>query len=273
MTTVSGLMAVYHRDDPRHLKLAVESLLKQTRPLDQLVIVIDGPIGADLDAVLPIDLPYVQVLRLARNQGLAYALNVGLDACTGEWIMRMDSDDISLPDRLEIQLIRSQEEPHADIITTWCEEFFESTDQTRIKSSPVTHDALMQALRWRNILVHPTVLIRAQILRDVGGYRTDYALLEDYDLFVRLALAKAKFAVIPKVLLRFRTSSALVSRRGGLKYCFNEMRFRRQCWSQGFLTTRQYVVSSFAYLIFRLAGTGLRGLLYIMVRTRTPKAS
>ena len=110
-------------------------------------------------------------------------------------------------------------------------------------------------------------MVRAGALRKVGGYRTKYALLEDWDLFVRLALDGARFGVVPKVLVRVRYNRGQVARRGGFRYLQNEIRFRMYCRSSGFITTQQCIMTATVYIAFRLAGSSVRGRLYNVVRT------
>lgn len=268
---VSVLMATYAGDKAIHLAQALESVFNQTRAPDELVLVLDGPIGTVSEQVVADyrndpRIPRVKIRRLPVNCGLAHALNAGLDACDGQWIMRMDSDDIALPDRLRLQLDYAGEHRDADLISSWCEEFSDGTSVTRIKSSPVTHDSVVRALKWRNVLVHPTILVRAATLRRFGGYRTEFDKLEDYDLFVRLALAGARFRVIPKALLKVRVGQGMMIRRGGFRYCWNEVRFRAFCWRNGLLTAPQFAATTLAYLTFRLTGATLRARLYGFTR-------
>jgi glycosyltransferase involved in cell wall biosynthesis len=271
--TVSVLMATYARERPERLARALESIFRQTLPPGQLVLVVDGPIP---DAQNSVVFEYnsdprikdVCIVPLNRNVGLGPALNAGLEYCTGEWIMRMDSDDESPVDRAQTQIDYILEHPEVDLVGGWSEEFFDDSPDTRIKSSPVTHDAIVQALKWRNILVHPSTLIRTEMLRSIGGYRGDFVLLEDWDLYVRLLLAQARFAIIPKVLIRMLVGKDQARRRGGLRYLVQEARFRTFCWSSGFINLRQYALSTAAYTAFRLAGPSVRGRLYGAVRSQ-----
>ncbi len=269
--SVSLLMTTYRRERAEQLGRSLEMTFAQTRPPDQVVLVIDGPVADDQEQVIARyardpRVAAVRIVRLMINQGLAAALNAGLEHCTGDWIMRMDSDDKSLAGRTQVQLAYALDHPDVDVIGCWAEEF-DDGPATRIKASPVVHDAIVQALKWRNILCHPSIMIRAGTLRKANGYRTNYALLEDWDLFVRLALDGAKFGVVPKVLVRVRYNRGQVARRGGLRYLQNEMRFRMYCWSSGFITTRQYIMTTTVYVAFRLAGSSMRGRLYNVVRT------
>ena len=179
----------------------------------------------------------------------------------------MDSDDICMPDRLALQLAYIKEHPDTDIISSWASEFAVGEPTEKMKVSPTEHDALAMALRWRNVIAHSAILIRASTLFRVGGYRPDFGLLEDYDLWVRLMTKGARFHVLPKVLLRIRTSLAQRGRRGNLAYLRNEIRFRSECLRVGFLTRSQFVATLCLYALFRLAGPMLRNQFYALART------
>ena len=100
-------MSVYQKENPEYLRAAVESVLGQTVPPEEVVLVCDGPLTEALDGVIA---EYARqeiafrVVRLPENGGLGKALNEGLKYCSCEWIARMDTDDLSTPDRCEKQL-------------------------------------------------------------------------------------------------------------------------------------------------------------------------
>jgi glycosyltransferase involved in cell wall biosynthesis len=272
--SVSALISTYAGETAANLEEALESIFAQTVPPDQLVLVLDGPVDLAQEDVISryaIDsrIGDVTLVRLPKNRGLARALNAGIERCSGKYIMRADSDDICDPRRLELQLDYFRTHPDTDMVTGWCVEFYDEGGPEMVKSSSVHHDAIARALRWRNVLTHPTVLIRTETLRKVGGYRPDFGMLEDYDLYVRLVLSGARFHVIPRVLLRMRTSIAQRRRRGGLRYCMNEIRFRFSCFRAGFLNVIEFFLVTLMYVIFRLIGGSLRDRLYPIARTPT----
>jgi glycosyltransferase involved in cell wall biosynthesis len=270
--TLSSLMATYARERPDRLARALESIFKQTVAPDEVVLVVDGPIPPEQEQVIARyaqdkRIAHMVVVRLSENQGLGAALNAGLERCQGEWIMRMDSDDESLEDRVAVQLDYLQRNPGIDVLGSWSQEFFEESPVTRLRSSPVNHDAIVQALRFRNIMVHPSLMIRAEALRAVGGYRANFPLLEDWDLYARMILAQGRFSVVPKVLVRMLVGMDMAKRRGGFRYLYQEARFRTFLWTSGFVNTFQYVFSLIAYAVFRLLGPAIRNQLYHVVRT------
>jgi glycosyltransferase involved in cell wall biosynthesis len=271
-STVSALITTYRGESPDHLVASLQSLKNQSLPLDQIVLVIDGPIDpAQQDVIHRFAAetggPTRTVVAMPENGGLAKALNHGLAACTGDYIMRMDSDDICLPDRLQLEKAYLDTHAEIDLVASWSSEFVDEDHDLRLKTSPTEHDAIVQALRWRNVIAHPTILIRKSVLISLGGYRETVGLLEDYDLYVRLILAGAKIHIIPKVLLRVRTTFEQRARRGNFAYFKNEFRFRLHCLRVGFLNTRQFLMTTCLYGLFRLIGTPLRDRLYAAVRS------
>lgn len=275
--TVSVLMSTYAGDQPEWLATALESIFAQSRPPEQLVLTVDGPISAAQERVIAHyeadhRIANRRIVRLTTNGGLANALNAGARYCTGTWVMRMDSDDISRTDRTERQLAVVDEQPEIDLIGGWAEEFFEDDPETRIKSSEITHEALNEELKWRNVLCHPSVMLRATRFRSCDGYRTKYPYLEDWDLFARMMLDGARFTVVPQPLVRFRVSRQQARRRGGWQYVRTEIRFRTFLWRSGFINFGQYVVSTAAYTGFRLLTPSLRSWMYRLVRTRGASA-
>lgn len=271
MATVSVLMSTYASERDAHLRSSLASLFEQTLLPDQIILVLDGPVPAAQEEVIAeftkdTRVRDFTVLRLPKNVGLAAAMNAGLPCCVNEWTMRMDSDDVCLPDRLRLQLEYAVSHPEIDVVSSWSEEF--SLDCiSRTKVSPIRHEHIVAALRWRNVLIHPTILIRTSVLKAVGGYSASFRFLEDYDLFVRLALAGYRFHVVPKTLVRMRSSPEQYARRGGVRYLMNELAFRRQCLRLGFLRPHQFLVTASLYAVFRLVSGPLRRSLYALART------
>lgn len=268
---VSVLMATYADESAANLRDSLESIYAQNVRPQEIILVVDGPVDGEQENIIAQYLSdrrigTLSVVRLQACGGLANALNAGLERCRGDYTMRMDSDDICEPDRLQRQLSYALSHPDIDLIASWSEEFFDDGSTSRLKIAPVSHDAVVKALQWRNIIIHPTALIRTESLRKVGGYRADYGKLEDYDLFVRFALGGMKFHVIPKVLVRVRTGSELWRRRGGVRYCLDEIRFRAECLRRGFVNVRQFIAITAMYTVFRLLSGPLRGRLYALAR-------
>ncbi len=201
--TVSVVMPVYNGQ--RYLSRAVESMLGQTWWDFELVAVNDGSTdetGRILERYAKGD-GRVRVVW-QENQGIVGALNAGLGAARGKLLARMDADDVALPGRLARQVDYLREHPECVAVGTrvlmidaqgwaicpWVKEF--------------THEQIDAAhLRAGFPMVHPSVMMRRESVAAVGGYRAEYATLEDVDLFLRLAEV-GRLANIPEVLLHYR---------------------------------------------------------------------
>lgn len=268
---VCVLMSTYASEKADNLKTSLESLYGQTIAPERIVLVVDGEIDGEQEAVLA-DFssntggPKLTIVRLPQNGGLAAAMNAGLAFCDCPFVMRMDSDDVCLLDRLEHQVRYMNENPDIDLVSCWSEEFGEGLARSQFKVSPTQHEALRQALCWRNVIAHSGILVRTETLRRIGGYRAEFGLLEDYDLYVRLMTAGARFHVIPKVMLRVRTSLSQKQRRGNFKYALKDMKFRLNCLRIGFIKAHQFLLITTLYTAFRIITPGIRQRLYSLSR-------
>jgi glycosyltransferase involved in cell wall biosynthesis len=272
--TISALLATGPGERAEDLSRTLESMFRQFVPPDQLVLVLNGPVGPDQMRVVSQyqaddRIKDVRIVRLCEGVGFGPALSAGVEHCTANWIMRIDCGDESPSDRIQVQVDYVREHPDVDLIGGWAEESSVALRITYIKASPVIHDALVQALRWRNVLIPSSLLIRADTLRAVGGYRGKFPQWEEWDLYVQLLLARARFAVIPKVLVRTLVSMgrSRITQRGGSQYLYN-LRFRTFCWTSGFIGLHQYALGTVAYTVGRFVRPAIRERLYRAAQSR-----
>lgn len=248
MTAFSLLLPVYERDDPAQLERAFHSSVQeQTRRPDEVVLVVDGPVPGPLTAridALAADSPVpVQVLRLEHNQGLGPALDAGLRACRHEVVARMDSDDLSDPERFARQL--PLVEAGADIVGTGLWEFGTTAeDVVGRRTPPVDPDEIRRVVRFRDPFNHPTVVYRRSAVVAAGGY-ADLPLLEDYLLFTRMVEAGAVPANLPDPLVSYRVGEGAYARRGGRALLRSELALQRRLRTLG-LTSRPEFVRNIA---------------------------
>jgi hypothetical protein len=141
------------------------------------------------------------------NKGLVATLNEGLQLARGQWIARMDADDIAYRDRFSRQL-EWLERTNADICGTWVR-FFGTSDH-RILKHPVSDSAIKTALFFGGVFAHPSVMMRASFVKQLR-YNEDWEKCEDYDLWQRAACANWKMTNIPEVLLMYRQHDAQIS--------------------------------------------------------------
>lgn len=216
----SVLMSVYKNDTPDFLKIALESVYeKQTRKPDEIVIVFDGELTPQLYDVLDrfrenkenIVFYYPQEI----NQGLGQALRIGSEKCTGDYIFRIDSDDISVPERFKKQISYIESHPDIDVLGTDIAEFYVSpeNEEMRKRICPQNHEDIVKMGRKRNPMNHVSVCIKKNALEKCGGYET-LLLLEDYYLWLKMIAAGCKLANINEALVYVRVGNGFDSKRG-----------------------------------------------------------
>lgn len=235
MPLYSVLMSVYCREKPSYLQQAIESMISQSVRTDNFVLVCDGPLTPELDAVIEHYKKDLYVVRLPQNGGLGKALNEGMKHCKNELIARMDSDDISRPDRCEKQLAIFASKD-VDIVSAALEEFSETPDKVEaMRVPPETHEEILQFAKSRNPFNHPCVMYKKSAVLAAGGYQ-DFYLLEDYYLWIRMLLNGCKGYNIQEPLLWMRAGSDMYKRRAGWKYAKAQQKLFKYMYKQGFIT-------------------------------------
>ncbi|GAB6034737.1 glycosyltransferase [Galenea microaerophila] len=264
--SLSVLMSVYFKEKPEYLEACLQSLDEQTVKPDEVVLVEDGPISFELKAVIERfreSLNIVSVL-LEQNVGLACALNEGLKHCSYDLVARMDTDDIALPNRFEKQVAFMQENPDVAASSGFIEEFNDTGDVVSQRVLPLEHGALVNFAKKRSPLSHPAVIFRKQAILAVGGY-PEFRNAQDYALWSLLIVKGYKLANLPDILVRMRTGSEMMGRRGVefLKREVTLIKFQR---SIGFLTLNEYIFNLLARSVLRLSPLFIKRWLYKVAR-------
>lgn len=216
----SVLMSVYKNDDPDFLKIALESIYDiQTVKPDEIVVVFDGALNDRLYSVLDEfkngKEDVVKYYPQATNSGLGEALRIGSEYCTGDYILRMDSDDISDPRRFEKQISFMETHREIDVLGTDIAEFNNSPDEEkmRVRSCPEDHDDIVRMGKRRNPMNHVSVCMKREALMKSGGYQT-LLLLEDYYLWLHMIGSGCKLANVHESLVYVRVGNGFDSKRG-----------------------------------------------------------
>jgi glycosyltransferase involved in cell wall biosynthesis len=186
---------------------AVDSITSQTFEDFELIIVDDASKDGSsewLETRARQD-PRIKVLRADKNQGCAKSLNAGARAAAGEWIARMDADDICLPDRLERQLRFVDANPDVVLVGAQVELMDSAGTSLGFPSLPTAHDDIDRSLLYGGWpIVHPVTMFRRSAFERIGGYVDEnIGTLEDHDLFIKLAEV-GRVANLADVLLRYR---------------------------------------------------------------------
>jgi glycosyltransferase involved in cell wall biosynthesis len=195
---LSVIMCVYNGES--FLKEAVESVLRQTYASFEFIVVNDGSTDRSSEILASFDDPRIKKIDNNGNLGLIRSLNLGLDLAKGEFIARMDADDICAPDRLQKQMSFLKDNHDIGVCGTWLKIVGEEASY----EFPTTHDEIIAALLEYNSMAHPSVMFRTKVLKDSGlRYDLGFPGAEDYELWSRLIFL-TRFANIPETLLFYR---------------------------------------------------------------------
>lgn len=262
----SVLMSACASDNPAWLVDAIESMLAQTLPPEEFVIVEDGPLTSELGAVI---FRYerdhsglFKIVRIPENKGLGFALAAGVLECRNELIARMDSDDFSDPARCQTILNRMDRCPSLALVGCSVDEFMGSHQNVvasvRLPTEP--NDAYAFAKKKIPIR-HSSIIFRKSAILDVGNYR-DLRRSQDYDLIVRLLVKGYQVANVPEVLHYMRVDEDFYRRRGGFERAKLLARQRYQFYRYGFYGRLEWMVYAAIHIVVCLMPNSMRVFFY-----------
>ena len=184
------------------IRESIESILNQTYSDFEFIIVENGSTDRTWDIIKSYNDSRIKAYRTSLKQ-LIFNLNYGLMQTEAEFVARMDSDDISKPERLEHQMAYFDAYPNTTVLGTAFEVFGDGMPN-KIVTLPATDRSIRGRLPFVFSICHPTVIFRSAAILEHGGY-TGTKYCQDLDLWLRLSRDKTvKFANLPVTLLRYR---------------------------------------------------------------------
>lgn len=252
-TKYSVLMSVYAKEKADHLRVAMNSMWNQTVPPNDFVLMCDGPLTEELDVVINNMKARrgetLRVIRLEKNVGLGRVLQIGVKECKNELIARMDSDDISRPERCEKELAVLSKCPDISIVGSIIEEFTSIDPNTSMpqlisgkRIVPEKHEDIVSFAKERNPFNHPSVMYRKESVLGAGNYG-DVRYMQDYYLWIHMLIAGYKGYNIQEPLVWMRADENLFKRRSGKIYRDIQVNLFKYMRNQGFISNVQYVKS------------------------------
>jgi glycosyltransferase involved in cell wall biosynthesis len=261
LRNISFLISCYAKDSPVFLEEALYSINESSGSLMvQVIIVCDGPIGDALQAVLEIyrskSSNNISICRLETNLGLGLALRHGAALCTGDYIFRLDSDDISIAARVERCVVFMDEHPEVSAVGGAIEEFnYAVGDRSQFRNVPLGYDAICDFSKLRNPMNHVTVCFRKSFF-DTVTY-DHMPLYEDYFLWINAIDRKLVLANLSDVFVHVRVASGIGDRRSGLNYLQKDIHFARAVLGIGYFGYFGFFRYLLSRLLIRLMPNGI----------------
>lgn len=218
---ISVIMSEYNTPE-NLLEESIQSILNQTYKNFEFIIVDDCGKNNVTDFVKKFNDDRIKVVKNPKNMGLVKSLNKALEVAKGKYIVRMDTDDFSYPERMQKQLKFIEEHPEYDLVSGRAK-FYNGNEifgETKF-SGEVTKELIIKM--GNTPIVHPSVIAKKDVLLKYGGY-PDYKRCEDLALWTELALNGHKMYVMNEVLLRYHLSlndyskRSLKTRKGYFRY-------------------------------------------------------
>lgn len=264
MASLAVLMSVYRGTEAGELAVCLQSLAVQTRPADEVVVVLDGPVSDAVMGVLE-QFPARQV-PLAENVGLGRALNAGLETIDMEFVARLDSDDAAHPERFARQLDFLATHPDVAAVGTAVREFEQQiNDAGPVRALP---ENPRNYAKMNSPLNHPSVMFRTEAVRRVGSYQ-HVPFMEDYDLWARLLADGWELANLPDPLTYLRVNDAQLRRRASGETRRAERTMQRNLVAYGLVSRPRALFNFAARNAYRTLPIGVTKRVYSRLFHRT----
>jgi glycosyltransferase involved in cell wall biosynthesis len=259
-------MPVYIKDNPEWLKTAINSMLVQTLPPSEFVIVKDGILTDELNRILT---GYEQkhpalfkIIGFEENRGVGLASKFGVENCTFDYIARMDADDYSVPERIEKQLEFFRSNEKLGMVGCLADEFIDTPGNvTSHVLLPENHEDIVKFAKRRCPIRHPALLMKKEALINSGNYG-DIRIGEDYDIAVKLIMHGYEIYNVPEVLVSVRVNPEFFKRRGGIKFLKSIYKLKKNFRKLGFYSRFDFMRSFVPHAAVCLMPNFLRDFVY-----------
>ena len=266
---IAVIMSLYRSDELRFVKQAVESVLDQSYQDFDFYIQCDGPVQQEVDSYLSaLQDVRLHISRRKENRGLARSLNELLDTVMPkgyEYIVRMDADDISMPERFEKQMAYMASHPDVECLGTWAVEINADGSEYYRKQMPETHEGCNEQFMIRDCVIHPTVVLRRSYIEKAGRYPTDTYYAEDTMMWAQGFAAGCRFANVPEYLYQFRLNDDFFNRRRGWKHAKGILTLRWRVNRMLHYPTKAYLYA-IAYAVAKMMPTKVLNMIYKTAR-------
>lgn len=211
---ISVLLPVYNAQD--FVRDAIISIINQTYKKYELIIIDDHSSDQTSTILKSISDKRFKIIENTKQLGVSHSLNRGLKASKGEFIARMDADDIAYPTRFKTQIDALRQHPTIGIIGSAVDLINKKSQIVGSRYPPDSWEKIKKRLNYSNPMIHPTVVFKRILWLKYGGYDAKMDGAEDYDLWLRFARF-TKMLNLPYKLLKYRISKESVSYKNNRK--------------------------------------------------------
>lgn len=237
-------MSVYKKESPEFLEQALASIWdNQLLKPSEIVLVQDGPLTEQLENIINefSKTAPVNLLKLSKNMGLGIALAKGLEACSHDLVVRMDSDDIAFNDRFIKQIDFMSANPDISFSSGYIAEFHDSIEHiSGIRKVPHASDRVKRFAKFRSPMNHMAVAFRRKDVIASGSY-IHFPNYEDYHLWARMLQNGCKGANLQEILVYARIGNDMYKRRQGLHFFRQEFRLQKEFYRMSFIGPLRYI--------------------------------
>jgi len=219
---VSVVLSVYNGE--QFLNEAVRSILGQTFKDFEFIIIDDGSTDASKKIIETLIDSRIHLI-FRKNKGLTPSLNEGLKLSTGEFIARMDADDIAEPKRIEKQVAFLERHPDVYLCGTWAKIIDEKGEKKGDFITPIESSQVKKMMFWHNPFIHPSVMFRRKIVDTIGYYSEKIKYAQDYEYWSRI-IKNFPGSNIPEFLMQYRISKRSMTRKSNIAMRWEGIKIR-----------------------------------------------
>ncbi len=262
----SVLQIVYKTDKVKWLKLSVDSMLSQSIKPSQYVLIINGSIDKDMQDLIceyKVKHKIFTIVNLRKSLNIGYALNEGIKHVKYDYIMRMDSDDISSITRCELILDIFSRNKNFDIVGSNLVEFINNDINSVIgyKVVPERNADIIKFSKYRSPFNNSTVCFKKDSIIKAGLFN-NLNVFEDYDLWVRMIELNMTGYNIQKPLVSFRVTDNMYKRRGGYKYLKTALSFKWSLLKKNYINFLTFIIVAKVHILTCLSPVVVRKMIY-----------
>jgi len=208
---ISVVMPVHNNE--QFIKEAITSILKQSYSNFELIIVDDGSTDKSNKIIASFSDKRIKIIRNKQNLGLTRSINIALKEATGNFLARMDGDDVSYPERFELQLKAFRERKDLFLVGAQADLIKENGEKIKTTNMPTDYESLRKVVIRYNPFIHPTLMFRRLLLEEIGFYNENFRYAQDYDFILRaLKNHRCQNLDQPLLALRLTTRSTSLAR-------------------------------------------------------------